>query len=176
MKDYIFNDCVEQVEKYSGRNVTFWPQLADKYNYEDKEAIRSAYRREARKRGYKLNNTKRSKDGPKILIFDLENTPMQGYFWNLWPQSISIDAIVRDWHLLSYSAKWLFEDEVISDGGDNAKQFDRRPDNHVAIIIIVDIASRKPRVVRREAGTLKDGIEVGEVHRTFPALGGMPEV
>jgi hypothetical protein len=115
LEDYIYNDCVDHVEKFSGKNITFWPQLADKYHYENKEAIRSEYRREARKRGFKLFDAKRQAGGPKILIFDLENTPMEGYFWNLWPNMISTDAVTRDWHLLSYSAKWLFEEEIISE-------------------------------------------------------------
>jgi hypothetical protein len=110
---------MKNVEKFSGTGVSFWPDLADKYRdkyqYENKEAIRSDYRREARRRGYKLSDTKRPTGGPRILIFDLENTPMSGYFWNFWPERISTDALIRDWHLLSYSAKWLFDDDVMSE-------------------------------------------------------------
>ena len=40
---------------------------------------------------------------------------MEGYFWSLWPNFISTDAVVRDWHLLSYSAKWLFSEDTISE-------------------------------------------------------------
>lgn len=116
MEDYIYDDCVDKVENLSGKNISFWNNLAVKYNYENKEAIRSDFRREARRRHFNLEKVKRAKGGPKILIFDLENTPMEGYFWNLWPNNgISTDAITRDWHLLSYSAKWLFDENMISE-------------------------------------------------------------
>jgi predicted RNA-binding Zn-ribbon protein involved in translation (DUF1610 family) len=116
LEDYIYDDCVDKVERLSGKNISFWNELADKYHYENKEAIRSDFRREARRRGFKLTDSTREKGGPKILIMDIENTPMEGYFWNLWPNNgISTDAVTRDWHLLSYSAKWLFGEETISE-------------------------------------------------------------
>ena len=115
MDDSIYEACLEQVRLHSGTSVPFWPGLADKYHYENKESIRSQFRTEALKRGFKLEHERQKKGGPKILIFDLETTPMLGYFWNLWPNNISTDAVVKDWHLLSCSAKWLFEDEVMSE-------------------------------------------------------------
>jgi hypothetical protein len=115
LRDDIYNDVQKHVEELSGKNIPFWGQLSDKYQYENKEAIRSDYRREAKKRGYSLLKARQRQGSPKILIFDLENTPMEGYFWGLWQQNISIDAIVKDWHLLSYAAKWIFDDDVISE-------------------------------------------------------------
>lgn len=112
MKEYIFDDCAKHAEKFSGKNIPFWGPLADKYQYENKEKIRSDFRREARRRGYKLSKIRNELGGPKILIFDVETTPLQCYTFNLYPERISIDQIIRDWHLLSYSYKWLFEEEV----------------------------------------------------------------
>lgn len=49
---------------------------------------------------------------PKILIFDLETAPMRAYVWGLWDQNVAINQIISDWFVISWSAKWLFNDEV----------------------------------------------------------------
>jgi predicted RNA-binding Zn-ribbon protein involved in translation (DUF1610 family) len=41
----------------------------------------------------------------KILLFDIETTPIIGYTWGKWEQNV-IDFIAHS-HLLSWSAKWL---------------------------------------------------------------------
>jgi DNA polymerase III epsilon subunit-like protein len=54
------------------------------------------------------------KSSAKILLFDLETSPIIARVWSLWQNGINIDDIVRDWSLLCFSAKWLFANEVIS--------------------------------------------------------------
>lgn len=44
---------------------------------------------------------------PRILIWDIETAPMLGYVWSLWDNDLSLDQVKKDWHLLSWSAKWL---------------------------------------------------------------------
>jgi hypothetical protein len=68
------------------------------------------------------------------------------------------------------------QDEVVGNGGDDAQQFDRRADQHKAVIVIVDVSAREPRIIRREGRALDDRVEVREIHRALAALGGMPEV
>ena len=51
---------------------------------------------------------------PRILLFDLETAPLKGYFWRIWKENISFDAILADWFLLGYSCKWLGEDKIYS--------------------------------------------------------------
>lgn len=50
----------------------------------------------------------------KILVFDIETSPMKSYHWGMWQQNINTDAIVDDWFVISWAAKWLLEDEEIS--------------------------------------------------------------
>lgn len=45
----------------------------------------------------------------KVLLFDIETLPMEFWGWRLWDQITSIDMIKRDWVVLSYAAKWLFQ-------------------------------------------------------------------
>ncbi len=45
--------------------------------------------------------------GPKVLIYDIETAPILGYVWSLWENNVSLNQIHSDWHILSWSAKWL---------------------------------------------------------------------
>lgn len=44
---------------------------------------------------------------PRILLFDIETAPMLGYVWGLWDNNVALNQLHSDWHLLSWSAKWL---------------------------------------------------------------------
>lgn len=57
-----------------------------------------------------------SPDGIKILLFDIETTPMEVYVWGLFGNKyIQHGNVIKDWNVLSWSAKWLFDSEVMSD-------------------------------------------------------------
>lgn len=45
--------------------------------------------------------------GPRTLVIDIETSPIEGYFWQLFDQNIAPNQITADWSILSYSAKWL---------------------------------------------------------------------
>ena len=49
----------------------------------------------------------------KILLLDIETTPMQVYAWGLWDQNISIDQIIKSSEMLCFGARWLGEKRVI---------------------------------------------------------------
>jgi hypothetical protein len=44
---------------------------------------------------------------PKVLIFDIETAPIIAHVWSLWENNVSLNQIDSDWHVLSWSAKWL---------------------------------------------------------------------
>ena len=46
----------------------------------------------------------------KILVLDIETAPILGYVWQLFDQSVALNQIYKDTHILSWSAKW-FESE-----------------------------------------------------------------
>jgi hypothetical protein len=50
---------------------------------------------------------KKQLTGPKVLIFDIETAPIIAHVWSLWENNVSLNQIVSDWHVLSWSAKWL---------------------------------------------------------------------
>lgn len=70
-------------------------------------------------KNYKWRTTKLRTDvasfnGPKILILDIETAPMEAYIWRLWKQLIIPYQLISDWYILTWAAKWLYEDEVYS--------------------------------------------------------------
>lgn len=55
---------------------------------------------------------------PKILVFDIETSPLQAYVFQsqVWNARISDDAVLSQWFMLSWAAKWLFDTEIMADG------------------------------------------------------------
>jgi hypothetical protein len=53
---------------------------------------------------------------PKILILDIETTPLEAYVWQtqVWKARISDDFVISKWFMLTWSAKWLMDPEVMS--------------------------------------------------------------
>lgn len=50
----------------------------------------------------------------KILVYDIETSPLLAYTFSPWQTNIRHTSIKQDWKILSFSAKWLFSNEVIS--------------------------------------------------------------
>ena len=55
-----------------------------------------------------------AKKAPKILVFDIETSPMEVFVWGLYKQQIPISNVIKDFSLLSWSAKWLFDPTIMS--------------------------------------------------------------
>jgi len=52
----------------------------------------------------------------KVLVFDIETAPSVAYVWKGWnvnPSAV-IDMIESDWFMITWSAKWLFEDKIMT--------------------------------------------------------------
>ena len=67
---------------------------------------------------------------PKILLFDIETTPMEVYVWGLYKQRIQHTNVIKDWCVLSWAAKWIFDNEIQSDVL-TAKQAQNRDDSSI---------------------------------------------
>ena len=50
---------------------------------------------------------------PNILFLDIETAPLLSYTWGLWDQNVALNQIAKDWHILSWSAKWRNESKVM---------------------------------------------------------------
>ena len=60
----------------------------------------------------KRNSQKRK---AKILCFDIETSKMIFWGWRCGKQFVGPDQIIDDWHVICWSAKWLYSTEVMSD-------------------------------------------------------------
>jgi hypothetical protein len=65
----------------------------------------------SKKKSAKTKRTPRAPahKGPWVLIFDIETAPILGHVWSLWQQNVGLNQIEKDWHILSWSAKWLHD-------------------------------------------------------------------
>jgi DNA polymerase III epsilon subunit-like protein len=51
----------------------------------------------------------------RVLVFDVETLPTLAYTWGVWKVNITKDKIVKEECLLSFAAKWLGDDRIVSD-------------------------------------------------------------
>lgn len=49
---------------------------------------------------------------PKVLVFDVETSPIVAHVWGLRDQNISLNQIVKDWQVIAFAAKWLGQPKV----------------------------------------------------------------
>jgi hypothetical protein len=65
---------------------------------------------------------------PKVLILDIETSPLKAYIWQtrVWHTNVSEQQVLSQWFMLSWSAKWLFDVNVMSESltGKEAKNED----------------------------------------------------
>ncbi len=53
--------------------------------------------------------------GAKILVLDIETAPLEAYVWGLWKQNIYSEQLISNWYMLTWAAKWLYSDRIMSD-------------------------------------------------------------
>jgi hypothetical protein len=55
---------------------------------------------------------------PKVLVFDIETSPVQAYVWqhSVWGGNVSENQVISQWFMLTWAAKWLFDDKIMSSG------------------------------------------------------------
>lgn len=71
---------------------------------------------------------------PKILLFDIETSPIMAHVWGLWMNNVSLNQIQEDWYMLSWAGKWLGEDEIFSDCIFDHDLFETEPENDKHIL------------------------------------------
>lgn len=46
---------------------------------------------------------------PRILVFDIETSPLKVYSWTTYQQNWNAIKVIEDWHVLCFAYKWLGE-------------------------------------------------------------------
>lgn len=49
---------------------------------------------------------------PKILIVDIETSPIEAYVWGLWDNNVALNQVKKDWQIISWAAKWLDQKKI----------------------------------------------------------------
>jgi len=94
---------IKQITDYSHDN----KKCADKFGLSTETVSR--YRRKLKR----VDNICETPT-PKVWLFDIETLPMEVFVWGLYKQKINPDNVIKDWSICCWSAKKLFESEVIS--------------------------------------------------------------
>lgn len=66
----------------------------------------------------------KKRKGPKVLLLDIETAPIIGYVWGLWDNNVALNQIHSDWHVLSWSAKWLGDKKIMYEDQRKAKNIE----------------------------------------------------
>ena len=57
----------------------------------------------ARKEAKSIMKINKYNGAPRILIFDIETTPMISYTWGRWNQNVSLDQTIQESYMLSHT-------------------------------------------------------------------------
>lgn len=49
----------------------------------------------------------------KVLILDIETSPLTVWIWKLGEQRVNIDQVKEDWYIMAWTAKWLGDNKLI---------------------------------------------------------------
>ena len=63
----------------------------------------------------RLYRNKIEKPIAKILIFDIETSPMRAFIWNMWNNNTNLEQVISEWYCIAWSAKWLYSNDVMGD-------------------------------------------------------------
>ena len=77
-----------------------------------------------------LRDSKELKN-PKVLLLDIETSPVWTRVWGLYKQRIPFQNVLRDWFMLCWSAKCLGSDELIADSVTRVEAL-RRDDSRIS--------------------------------------------
>lgn len=62
--------------------------------------------------------------GPRILLLDIETSPILAHVWKLFDNNVALNQIVRDTCVISWAAKWLGERKVFQQDQRDAKSLE----------------------------------------------------
>jgi predicted RNA-binding Zn-ribbon protein involved in translation (DUF1610 family) len=113
-KYFVYKDEIISLHNQGVSGDTIARILSEKYKDQSlANAGRQIRRRIAEWTGGREGNTGKKRMS-KILFFDLETAPMKAFVWGKWGVDIPDDFIIEDWFVFCWSAKWLWDDKIIS--------------------------------------------------------------
>lgn len=113
---------LERLAKLRAEGQT-WDELTKSFPDQSANALRKTFYRKMRQPELKAEVESKQ---PKILLLDIETAPMLGFIWGLWDNNVALNQLHKDWHILSWSAKWLGSppEETMYEDQRNAKNIE----------------------------------------------------
>lgn len=117
--DRMISDLLNMYDNYTYSEISEYFKSKYKINISP-NSLRKAYAR------YKFPIIEKSikENVPNILILDIETSPILGNVWTLWNNNLGLNQMVKDWHIMSWSAKWYREDEIMYEDQRNSKNIE----------------------------------------------------
>lgn len=60
---------------------------------------------------------------PRVLLLDIETSPILADVWNIWQQNVGLNQIKRDWNIIAWCAKWLGDKKLYYQDQRKSKDF-----------------------------------------------------
>jgi hypothetical protein len=71
---------------------------------------------------------------PRVLVLDIETAPILANIWQMWQEVRNTEALLSDWYIMTWAAKWLGDKEVISMSMHNTKGYKPGTENDKALL------------------------------------------
>jgi predicted RNA-binding Zn-ribbon protein involved in translation (DUF1610 family) len=105
---------------------------------------------------------------PKIVTLDIETSPIVAYVWGLFKQFVSLNQIVEDWSILSFSYKWLDQEKVFHFNTGGRGRAKVRDDRHL-LDLLWEVLNRADIVIAQNGKKF----DVKKINARF-LIAGMP--
>lgn len=107
------DQVVKKISKYPGYLKKGAGYLSNRFkcDIEDVYKAKSIVRKEK----YKPSKNIQTHNLPKILIFDIETSPSISYTFGRFNYNIMFDQVEQEPIMLTWSAKWLYSSDILSD-------------------------------------------------------------
>ncbi len=91
--------------------------------FDIKPSTLNRYKRLAREKGLEIGN---EYDNPKILLLDIETSPIEAEIWKLGKQWVNYSVIKKPRSIITWSAKWLCDSEIMGEKVTPKDAFNRK--------------------------------------------------
>ncbi|MGH2373524.1 MAG: ribonuclease H-like domain-containing protein, partial [bacterium] len=69
-------------------------------------------------------------DRERILVLDIENSPLTAHVWSIWQQNVGLPQIINPGQVLCFAAKWLGDYDPLFDSVFHSKREDMLANAH----------------------------------------------
>ena len=72
---------------------------------------------------------------PKLLLFDIENSPSLAYIWGLKNDYVPYEFVESEWYIMCWAAKWLGQKKIYSSALPDFPRYNKDPTNDRDVVL-----------------------------------------